>query len=216
MSEAARTGILASISAALGRKAVDPDRVRAEASALLAESPASRPALADPSLIEQFVARLVELKVGASVKRAAGFAAVPALVSEICAAEGLAKSIALQPAPDLLDLDWSGFETRQTIAPDEAVAIGLALWGIAETGSLVFHSGPESPTLFCFMPMHHIVVIATDRIVPHLEDYAARAGSELPRNVNIVTGASGTTDIEGIMVKGAHGPGYLHVIVVDR
>jgi L-lactate dehydrogenase complex protein LldG len=32
--------------------------------------------------------------------------------------------------------------------------------------------------------------------------------------VNFVTGASGTTDIEGALVKGAHGPGWLHVVLV--
>jgi L-lactate dehydrogenase complex protein LldG len=29
----------------------------------------------------------------------------------------------------------------------------------------------------------------------------------------LVTGASGTTDIEGRYVRGAHGPGYLHVVI---
>ena len=36
-----------------------------------------------------------------------------------------------------------------------------------------------------------------------------------PRNVNIITGASGTTDIEGSYVRGAHGPGFLHVVLVE-
>ena len=64
--------------------------------------------------------------------------------------------------------------------------------------------------------MHHIVAIAADRIVPHLEDYAARAGTDLPREVNGIIGSSGTTDIEGKLVKGAHGPEYLHVIIVEH
>ena len=48
------------------------------------------------------------------------------------------------------------------------------------------------------------------------EDYAALvAGQPMPRNVNLITGASGTTDIEGSLVLGAHGPRYLHVLVVQ-
>ena len=31
----------------------------------------------------------------------------------------------------------------------------------------------------------------------------------------LVTGASGTTDIEGSLVLGAHGPRYLHVVIVE-
>ena len=51
---------------------------------------------------------------------------------------------------------------------------------------------------------------------PYLDDYAAAtAGQRPPRNVNIITGASGTTDIEGSLVLGAHGPRYLHVVVVE-
>ena len=51
----------------------------------------------------------------------------------------------------------------------------------------------------------------------HLEDYAAlaaRAGPA-PRNVILITGASGTTDIEGSYVRGAHGPGFLHVVLLE-
>jgi Cysteine-rich domain/LUD domain len=33
-------------------------------------------------------------------------------------------------------------------------------------------------------------------------------------DVNLVTGPSGTTDIEGTLVRGAHGPGHLHVVLV--
>jgi L-lactate dehydrogenase complex protein LldG len=31
----------------------------------------------------------------------------------------------------------------------------------------------------------------------------------------LITGASGTTDIEGSLVKGAHGPRDLHIVLVD-
>jgi len=34
-------------------------------------------------------------------------------------------------------------------------------------------------------------------------------------NLNLITGASGTTDIEGSLVLGAHGPRYLHVVIVE-
>ena len=95
------------------------------------------------------------------------------------------------------------------------MGIGLARWGIAETGSLVFHSGPDTPILLAFLPLHHIVAVRAGSIVAHLEDYAAlaaRAGPA-PRNAILITGASGTTDIEGSYVRGAHGPGFLHVVL---
>ena len=212
----ARSAILGSIRAALGPEPADAASIAADAEALLAEPQRGRPELGEGSLVDLFAARLAEAKIGASVARVGGFDAVPGAVAEILAGAALEKAIALQPAPDLLRLDWSGFRTKPTVEPDEAAAVGLALWGIAETGSLVFHSAPESPTLFCFFPMHHIAMVRADRILAYLEDYAALAGAALPRNVNLVTGASGTTDIEGTLVKGAHGPGHLHVIIVEE
>jgi L-lactate dehydrogenase complex protein LldG len=101
------------------------------------------------------------------------------------------------------------------MAPDEAVGVGLAEHGIAEGGTLVFRSGPDAPVLYDFLPLHHVVALRADTILAHLEDYAALADREPPpRNLNLITGASGTTDIEGRYVRGAHGPGYLHVVIV--
>ena len=50
---------------------------------------------------------------------------------------------------------------------------------------------------------------------PDIYYAALMAGQPMPRNLNLITGASGTTDIEGSYVSGAHGPGYLHIVVVD-
>ena len=47
-----------------------------------------------------------------------------------------------------------------------------------------------------------------------MEDYAASVqGEAAPRNVNLITGASGTTDIEGVLTRGAHGPRKLHIVI---
>jgi L-lactate dehydrogenase complex protein LldG len=102
------------------------------------------------------------------------------------------------------------------MAPDERVGVGVARWAVAETGSLVFHSGEDTPILFNFLPLHHIVLVRASTVLAYLEDYSnafATTGERQPRNVNIITGASGTTDIEGILVRGAHGPRNLHIVI---
>ncbi len=134
-----------------------------------------------------------------------------------CGVHGLAQALALQPDPALERLDWSGFEIRRAIGGDETLAVARARWAIAETGTFVFHSGPQSPTLLSFLPQHHLCIIERARILGHLEDYAnAERDAPAPRNVNLITGASGTADIEGALVRGAHGPGFLHAIIVDE
>ena len=215
----ARATVLGAVREALGRReaaAADPDAVAAEAQALLADLDAIRPALLLPDPVEAFAERVVLAKVGATLDRTGELAALPGAVARYLGAHGLPLVLALQPDPALADLDWTGFTLRDAARPDEAASLGQALWGIAETGSLVFHSGPETAVLGHFLPLHHIAVLRADRILRHLEDYAAVAGPA-PRNLNLITGASGTTDIEGSYVRGAHGPRLLHIILVlDR
>ncbi len=214
----ARSTILTAIRATLrpDRAAADPAAIAAAAAGLLLRVPPLRPDRVRGAAAEAFLARVASPAVGASAERIVSLAGLPDAVRRYLAAHDLAASIALQPHPELCALDWSGIATHPRIDLDEPVAVGLALGGIAETGSLVFHSGPTAPTLFAFLPLHHIVAVAAERIWPWLEDYAAALATlPVPRNVNLVTGPSGTTDIEGTLVRGAHGPGHLHVVLVD-
>jgi L-lactate dehydrogenase complex protein LldG len=212
MSEA-KADILAAIRAS-GRNGT-ADAIAAESAAMLADVSLGRPALPAGALTDVFIARVTSPKVAASAERIDDLAAVPAAVARYLSGQNVAHDIALQPDPALLALDWRTFSTHHTISADETAAVGRALWGIAETGSLVFHSGPTCPTLFAFLPLHHIVVMDAANILRHLEDYqTAAAALPIPRNVNFITGPSGTTDIEGTLVRGAHGPACLHVIVV--
>jgi L-lactate dehydrogenase complex protein LldG len=211
---AAKLDILDAIRAS-GRSAGSAAVIAAEAAALIADSAIGRPLLPPGALADLFIARVTSPSVAATVARIDGLADVPAAVARYLTAQDLPHDIALQPDAALRSLDWGSVSTHQWVGADEPAAVGRALWGIAETGSVVFHSGPTSPTLFSFLPLHHVVVVEATNILPYLEDYLiAAADFPIPRNVNFITGPSGTTDIEGTLVRGAHGPACLHVIVV--
>ncbi len=200
---------------AIGKVSANPTAIAAQAQRLRAG--ACRPDRVNGPAAAVFIERLRSPGVAATAERVATMQDFPDAVRRYLAAHQLAPALALQPHPDLQALDWSGISTHEHIATDEPVAVGLALGGIAETGSLVFHSSPVSPTLFCFLPLHHIVAVRASQIWPWLEDYAdAFAGCAQPRNVNLITGASGTTDIEGTLVRGAHGPGWLHAVLIGN
>jgi len=86
-----------------------------------------------------------------------------------------------------------------------------AFAGIAETGTLMLVSGPNSPTTLNLMPDTHIVVLRADQIVGPYEEALDRLrvrqdGKPLPRTVNFITGPSRTADIEQKIELGAHGP----------
>lgn len=209
----ARETVLGAVRAALGRARPDPAAVAAQARALLADPDAIRPALPIPDPVEAFAARVTSPKVGATLDRVGRFAELPGAARRYLDGHRLSHALALQPDPALLGLDWTGFELRDAALPDEAAALGLARWGIAETGSLAFHSGPQTAVLGHFLPLHHLAAVCARDILPHLEDYASVCGPA-PRNANLITGASGTTDIEGSYVSGAHGPRLLHIILI--
>ena len=208
-----REAILAAVRAGLGGRAVDEQRVRAEAAALLDGAEATRPILPEGGLVDAFAARLVSPKVCATVDRIQHVAELPAAVRRYLDEKSLPHAIALQPVRELSALNWEGFDVRTAPDPEATTGVGTARWGIAETGSLVFHSGADTPILANFLPLHHLVLVQAAHVVPYLEDYALKRERKQPRNVNIITGASGTTDIEGSLVRGAHGPRYLHVVI---
>ena len=88
---------------------------------------------------------------------------------------------------------------------------------VAETGSLVFATGPGTWATGHLLPETHVVLLEARRIVGCQEDafdlMRAELG-EIPRGFNTVSGPSRTGDIEQTIVLGAHGPYRVHVVIV--
>ena len=188
---------------------VDTARLDAEAAALVASI--ERPAVDPTALRSAFLDRLAQPGLGATEAPIADFAALPAAVAFYMAEHDLPRALYLPPDPRLMAADWRDFDVRPSTAPDEAVVIAVARCGVAETGSLVLETGPDAPMLPNFLGLHHLVVVP--RIVAYLED--ALRDHPAPRAHYWITGVSGTTDIEGSYVRGAHGPRFLHVLPLD-
>jgi L-lactate dehydrogenase complex protein LldG len=122
--------------------------------------------------------------------------------------------------PELAHLDWSGaglaLEPRAANGGD-AVGVTGAFAAIAETGTLMLASGPDTPATVSLVPETHVAVVSAGRIVAHMEDAWALAREELrqlPRAINFVSGPSRTADIDQTIVLGAHGPYRVHIVLV--
>jgi len=200
----------------------DEEDIRREAAELVTGVADARPPLLADDIVEAFRMRFDNgLVVGTTCVEITEFRDLPGAVSQYLERHGLPALVKIQPLDNLTGLDWAGFSTDADVELDDSVAVLMAEFGIAETGSVVVCSSASMPVLLNFLPLHAIVVVERSRILPFLDDYAAIAGemagdSTTPRNVSLITGASGTTDIEGVLVKGAHGPKFLHVVVVGR
>lgn len=86
-------------------------------------------------------------------------------------------------------------------------------FAIAETGTLVIHNRPGRERLASLVPPKHIAIVREDGIVPRLEDAIS---DETDRSSVWITGPSRTADIEGVLVRGVHGPGELTVVVLKK
>lgn len=206
----ARETILGAIRDALGRGPLD----EASRSALDArDSHHTRPAF-DDEPVERFI-RKFESRAG-SVSRVRTLDEVSAAVEAHRAQWQLPRRAAVGAA--LASLQWPAeWTVHHDAAPiEETLSVSLALAGIAETGSLLFASGPDSPTTHNFVPDDQIAVLHTRHIVKWFEDAWSilRTRPDMPRAVNIVSGPSRTADVEQTVQLGAHGPRRVHVVLV--
>ncbi|MGC9271288.1 LutC/YkgG family protein [Acidiphilium sp.] len=203
------------IFAALGTDAQTEAARHADAAGLLANLGQIRPPIDSSDLTAAFIRAATASGRVTSVTTIASLSELPGVVRRYIAANDLQDVIVLQPWPELLALDWQ-IPTTTSIEPDSLIAVSIARAGIAETGSLVLSSGHHEPMLFNFLPLHHIVVLDAQTLCAHLEDTAATIAANLdnPHAITLISGASGTTDIEGVYVHGAHGPGYLHIALI--
>ncbi len=132
----------------------------------------------------------------------------------------------ITPAPPLADtrLRPQDLEVRRRyLLGIEGIPVGLtgADAAFAATGTLALHHGPGRPLLVSQLPRRHIVLLAASQIYPTMERWLAQrpAAASQPgsasRSTTLLTGPSRSADIEVTPVFGVHGPGKLHVIVVQ-
>ena len=90
---------------------------------------------------------------------------------------------------------------------------------VAETGTLALASWPGQGRSVSLLPPVHIALVEPRQVVPDLFDLFGalrRSGGEMPGNVSLITGPSKTGDIELRLTTGVHGPGEVHVIILER
>jgi len=219
----ARDEILGRVRKALGKAPGDHAAAQAAAQYIEAHARGPRPRI-DADLVGRFMQRATDME--STVQRMAQRAELPAAVAAYLAALDLPAALAAQRSlsgvcwPEFADLDWKGvglsIEPRPTQG-DDRLGITGTYCAIAETGTLVFLAGADTPTATALLPDTHVAVVAAGRIVADMEDAFAlirRERGQVPRAINLISGPSRTGDIEQTIVLGAHGPYRLHIVVI--
>jgi L-lactate dehydrogenase complex protein LldG len=109
----------------------------------------------------------------------------------------------------------SGFTVHRGEIPRlEGAEISHAAYALADTGSVVLLSSDE-PRARSLLSWTHVTVVREDRILAGLEELFEALGPDLPSSVAIVTGPSRSADIEQKLAVGVHGPGEVHVVIME-
>ena len=220
-SDASRSKIFGAITAAKPTTTMDVNTIAAEALELLKESEFARPELLAVDATQALMMRIeAGLVIGTTCEKISTLADLPQSVNQFFDKNSLPQAVKVQEVSQLQKLDWSGITTNIDIEEDNSVGLCWAEYGVAETGSFVVHSSPEMPILLNFLPLYLLAVIPKSKVLHYMDDYALIANDiakkgKTPRNMCLISGVSGTTDIEGVLVQGAHGPEILHIIIVD-
>jgi L-lactate utilization protein LutC len=96
------------------------------------------------------------------------------------------------------------------------VGITSADYALADTGTLVMLASPAEARLISLLPPVHIAVVPKERVLSGLDELLTILPypAEQTSSMVLITGPSRTADIEQILVRGVHGPGEIHVVVV--
>jgi len=221
----ARNAILNRLRLALREGSDDAARARAVEERLAAAPRGVIPArgqLPQQERIDLFCAMAV--KFAASLERVETSADVPKAVAAYLRDRNLPARVRMGADRRLAQMPWDAERSLEIATghaeTDDMVGVSHALAGVAETGTVLLHSGADNPTTVNFLPEHHIVVLKVDDIAGDLEAVFDKVRQEfgkgnMPRTLNFITGPSRSADIEQTLLLGAHGPRALHMIVVD-
>jgi hypothetical protein len=202
------------VSAHLQRSARSSDGAFATPARSPREAPPwSVPALSVPcdreAILRLFADRLLELH-GVATRTPTRDVALGEL-ARLCHDRG--EPVACPPS-----LRWEAIDDLWVGDP-RAAGFGLseAEWGIAPTGTVVLLHRREHGRGYSLIPPAVGFLLPASRVAPRLGPVLAtmeQAGA-LPACVTFISGASHSADIAGVPCFGVHGPGEVHVWLID-
>ena len=110
----------------------------------------------------------------------------------------------------------TGREELRAACAGADFGITSATYALADTGTLVMIASPEEARLVSLLPPAHIALLPRECILTGLDELfmLLPKPAEQTSSMVLITGPSRTADIEQILVRGVHGPGQVHVVIV--
>ncbi len=180
------------------------------------------------NLLERFGAKLVALK-GEFFRVRDAREAASRVQELLVSAAANSPQVCLRQRSELLDAllaqePW--LQTHTTLLPHDLpnadfaqyeAGLTVADFLIARTGSVMLDAASAGGRRLSVLPPLHIVLATAAQVVASLDEAFARIKNLAPASyMTIISGPSRTSDIEKILVLGAHGPKRLAVIVMEH
>ncbi|MGU3662671.1 lactate utilization protein C [Methylobacterium sp. A49B] len=127
-----------------------------------------------------------------------------------------AAKVVASAVPELAgNRDLRGIRAPQEVE-DVDIAVVRAVFGIAETGSVLFTQDQLIVNAVAYLAQHLVVLLDPADILPNVQ--AAYRRPEFGNSAYAVlhTGPSATADIEGVLIHGAQGVRSLTVLLLPR
>jgi L-lactate dehydrogenase complex protein LldG len=107
-------------------------------------------------------------------------------------------------------------EELRALCSTAAVGITSADYCLADTGTLVTIASRDEARLISLLPPVHIAVVKAEGMLSGLDELLETVPlpAEQSSSMVLITGPSRTADIEQTLVRGVHGPGEIHVVVI--
>jgi len=135
-------------------------------------------------------------------------------VTAWCQRHGIKQLVTADPL--LAALAWpEGLLQDGRPASTGSATLCRAAAGVAETGSVLLLSETHSVAALNVLPEHLLVVLDPAQVVIYLEEaMSSLHDGGMSWSANLVTGPSRTGDVEQTIELGAHGPRFVHLLLV--
>ena len=165
----------------------------------------------DVNKVEQFVKEFTA--VGGNLNRTNANELTNKVI-DLLSSKGIAQ---IHLGSNVLDQDAlqrMGIKISHTPDPSIRVGVTKSVCGLADTGSILEMDGEGRSLHASLLPEIHIALLRESEILPSL-DNAIHLMHE-SKSAVFITGPSRTGDIEMSQTIGVHGPGEVHVFLVDE